>query len=140
VDEGGRNNTGVGGDGRCAKTMAMHYWDTTLRALKRPVYGLADDDGFVYTGDAEEPSYKHERKDVQSGGPAWFRFGMGYSMVEVADPAAFSAADVSSAVDRGAFYASTGLELRAEAPAGPGGALLVVHSAAGELVRSTMII
>ena len=25
----------------------MAYWDTVLRTLKRPVFGLADDDGFV---------------------------------------------------------------------------------------------
>ena len=63
----------VGGDGKCSRLMAMHYWDATLRALKRPVYGLADDDGFVYTGETDEPVYKHAKEDLQSDGAAWYR-------------------------------------------------------------------
>jgi hypothetical protein len=55
-----------------SKAYAMHYWDETLRSLKRPVWGLADDDGFVYTGDSSEPVYPHEKKDtVQTDTQAW---------------------------------------------------------------------
>ena len=41
-------------------------------------------------------------------------YGMGYSMVDVPDPANITAADVSAAVDRGKFYASTGLAVQVE--------------------------
>jgi len=92
------------------KSMSMHYWDTVLRALKRPVYGLADDDGFVYMGDCDEPVYDHEKRDVQTDGPAWFRFGMGWSMVDVPD-VKFTAADITHSVDQGRFYGSTGIYL-----------------------------
>lgn len=92
------------------KSMAMHYWDAVLRTLKRPVYGLADDDGFVYMGDCDEPVYEHEKRDVQTDGPAWFRFGMGWSMVDVPS-ANFDAADIMHSVDQGRFYGSTGVEL-----------------------------
>ena len=100
-------------EGSCTRFWGMSYWDATLRALKRPIWGLADDDGFVYTGDSDEPVYRPGRHDVKSNGPAWFRFGVGYSMVRV--PAGIgrsaTAADISKAVDRGDFYASTGIEL-----------------------------
>ena len=63
--------------------------------------------------DSDEPVYRPGRHDVKSNGPAWFRFGVGYSMVRV--PAGIgrsaTAADISKAVDRGDFYASTGIEL-----------------------------
>jgi hypothetical protein len=114
VDEGGRNNSVFGGDGRCSRLMSMHYWDRTLCALKRPVYGLADDDGFVYTGETDEPVYRHAAKDLQSDGASWFRFGVGFSMVQVPDLSNFTARDVSAAVDAGDFYASTGLLLDVE--------------------------
>ena len=32
--------------GSCQLHSSIQYWDSTLRALKRPIYGLADDDGF----------------------------------------------------------------------------------------------
>jgi hypothetical protein len=93
-------------------SMSMDYWDATLCALKRPIYGIADDDGFDYTGDSSETVYPHERKDTaQNDGPSWFRFGMGWSMVDVPDAKSFTAADIAKAVDKGSFYASTGLEL-----------------------------
>lgn len=95
----------------CSIGPAMPFWDETLRARKRPVYGLADDDGFVYTGDSDEPVYEHGRKDsVQTDTPSWFRFGVAWVMVDVPS-AAFSAADVSQAVDQGKFYASSGVDL-----------------------------
>ena len=48
----------------------------------RPVWGIADDDGFVYTGDSSDPVYKHDRRDsAQADGPAWNRFGMGWVTV-----------------------------------------------------------
>jgi hypothetical protein len=93
-------------------SLSMKFWDTTLRTLKRPVYGLADDDGFDYTGDSSETVYPHSKKDTaQQDTPSWFRFGVGYSMVDVADAKTFTAADISKAVDKGQFYASTGVEL-----------------------------
>jgi hypothetical protein len=105
-------------EGSCTRYWGMAPWDATLRALKRPVYGLADDDGFVYTGDSDEPVYSHGKHDVQSDGPAWFRFGVGYEMVAVARENA-SAADISAAIDKGRFYASTGVELEYDfSPAG----------------------
>ena len=94
------------------RSMAMGAWDAALRALHRPLWGLADDDGFDYTGDSDETLYPHGRRDtVQTGSPAWFRFGMGFTMAQVPDARAFTAADVAAAVDEGRFYASTGLEL-----------------------------
>ena len=116
VEEGGRNNTRYDGDGRCSRLMSMHYWDRTLCALKRPIYGLADDDGFVYTGESDEPVYGHAAKDVQTDSASWFRFGVGFSMVEVLDPANITARDVSAAIDAGQFYASTGLLLELDEP------------------------
>lgn len=92
------------------RSMSMHYWDTVLRALKRPIYGLSDDDGFVYMGDCDDPVYEHEDKDVQTDGPAWFRFGMGWSMVDV-PTSKFTAADISHSIDKGHFYGSTGVSL-----------------------------
>jgi len=90
--------------------MSMKYWDDTTRALKRPVYGLADDDGFVYTGDCDESVYDHAKRDVQTDTASWFRFGMGWSMVDVPSKD-FNAADVSNSVDKGHFYGSTGVTL-----------------------------
>jgi hypothetical protein len=59
----------------------MDRWDDALRTLKRPLWGLAEDDGFVYTGDSDEPVYPHERKDtVQSDTPSWFRFGTAWQV------------------------------------------------------------
>ena len=52
-----------------------------MRALKRPIYGLVDDDGFDYTGNSDEPIASHKRGDVQSNTPAWFRFGEAWNMV-----------------------------------------------------------
>lgn len=104
-------------------SMGMHYWDATLRALKRPIYGLADDDGFVYTGDSDDPIYPHKKRDVQTNGPAWFRFGMGWSMVDVPS-AKFDAADVVHSVDQGRFYASTGVDLQYNVS----GDILMVHA------------
>lgn len=95
--------------GSCQLHSSIQYWDSTLRALKRPIYGLADDDGFVYTGDSEDAVHKHKKKDVQTDTPSWFRFGVAWSMVDV--PNNFSAMDVSEAVDAGRFYASTGVDL-----------------------------
>eukprot|EP01052_Picozoa_sp_SAG31_P011724 SAG31_NODE_670_length_12943_cov_18.029508_8_plen_383_part_00 len=91
----------------------MSYWDATLRHLKRPVYGLADDDGFVYTGSTDEPVYKHGRHDVQANSPAWFRFGIGYSMVQLPGHIGRSAnrSEIATAIDRGQFYATTGIDL-----------------------------
>jgi len=95
----------------CNYGMSMPYWDEVLRTLKRPVYGLADDDGFVYTGDSDEKHYSHYYYDsVQTDSPAWFRFGVGYVMVDVPS-SSFDASDVSKAVDQGQFYASSGVEL-----------------------------
>jgi len=95
----------------CSFGKAMPYWDETLRALKRPVYGLADDDAFVYTGDSDDTHYKHKKADsVQTETPAWFRFGVGYVMVDVPS-SSFDASDVSKAVDQGQFYASSGVQL-----------------------------
>jgi len=91
--------------------MAMPYWDEVLRTLKRPVYGLADDDGFVYTGDSDDKYYSHYYYDsIQTDTPGWFRFGVGYVMVDVPS-SSFDASDVSNAVDQGQFYASSGVEL-----------------------------
>ena len=94
---------------------AMGYWDATLRALRRPVYGLADDDGFVYSGDSNHPAYRPWARDTApTDGPAWFRFGMGWIVADVPtvrDARYLTAADVSRAIDAGAFYASSGLEL-----------------------------
>lgn len=95
----------------CNYGMAMPYWDEVLRTLKRPVYGLADDDGFVYTGDSDDKHYTHKKKDsIQTDSPGWFRFGVGYVMVDVPS-SSFDASDVSTAVDQGQFYASSGVEL-----------------------------
>lgn len=94
----------------CSLGMAMPYWDATLRALKRPVYGLADDDGFVYTGDSDEPVYSHGNRDVQTDSPSWFRFGVAWNMVDVPS-SSFTGQDVANAVDQGKFYASTGVDL-----------------------------
>lgn len=95
----------------CNFGMAMPYWDEVLRTLKRPVYGLADDDAFVYTGDSDEKHYSHYYYDsVQTDSPGWFRFGVGYVMADVPS-SKFDASDVSHAVDQGQFYASTGVGL-----------------------------
>jgi len=96
--------------GSCEWESPGKYWDTTMRTLKRPLYGLADDDGFVYTGDSDDTVYAHKKKDtVQTDTASWFRFGQGWSMVDV--PTGFTASDVSAAVDAGSFYASTGISL-----------------------------
>lgn len=95
--------------GSCVSESPIKYWDSVLRTLKRPIYGLADDDGFDYMGDSDEPVYPHGKKDVQTNTSSWFRFGAAWSMVDV--PAGFTGADVSKAVDEGKFYASTGIEL-----------------------------
>jgi len=97
--------------GSCHLKSPMQYWDSTLQALKRPIYGLADDDSFVYMGDSDDSHYSHKTKDVQTDTASWFRFGLGWSMVDVPSAADFSAADISKAVDQGRFYASTGIEL-----------------------------
>jgi len=93
----------------CQLDSSMYYWDTTLRTAKRPIYGLADDDGFVYTGDSDDGDYEHGKKDVQTDTASWFRFGQAWNMVDV--PSDFSASDVSNSVDAGNFYASSGVEL-----------------------------
>lgn len=95
--------------GACQLDSPMYYWDATLRSAKRPIYGLADDDGFVYTGDSDDPVYKHGKHDVQTDTASWFRFGQAWNMVDV--PSDFSASDVSHSVDTGNFYASSGVEL-----------------------------
>ena len=104
----------------CTRTLGMEYWDRTLCALKRPVYGLADDDGFVYTGYTDQPVSPHGRHDVQTNSPAWWRFGSGWVHVRVPDEhdageqaAGVSIAQqISTAVDRGDFYASSGIALK----------------------------
>lgn len=95
--------------GSCSSESPQKFWDATLRAMKRPIYGLADDDGFDYTGNSEDPIAAHKKGDVKSNTPAWFRFGEAWSMVDV--PSDFTAADIVKAVDGGKFYGSTGIDL-----------------------------
>jgi len=95
--------------GSCSSESPQKYWDATLQALKRPIYGLVDDDGFDYTGNSDEPIVGHKKGDVQSNTPAWFRFGEAWNMVDV--PSDFAAVDIVKAVDAGNFYGSTGIEL-----------------------------
>lgn len=46
-------------------TFTQFLLGSPLNHRKRPVYWLADDDGFVYTGDSDEPVYTHGKHDVQ---------------------------------------------------------------------------
>lgn len=91
-------------------TSPMLVWDETLRSVKKPIWGVADDDGFVYNGYSPSTMYKHKSGDVSTDTASWFRFGAAYTMADL--PSGFTASDVSEAVDKGQFYASSGVELK----------------------------